>query len=265
MKTMKKFKKLGVILASATLLGAIALPVTNLNVHAEGERATVTEQQQAVKVEVRCIENGTGKLIKTYEDVFYPNEEGGGYVSYREIPGYTIVPGEEQQIVNVMFPRASFWYDPIPEPPATETPTTEPPATEIPTTEPPTTEPGTTVTPPASTTEPPATTQEPAPHTTTEPKTTVQTPKDGDQPKTEEPKVKDQPKVEPKVTEAPEPAAKQQIVKPKGGTVAQTAADTAASGLPQTGQKSGLKVLLAGLVVLVSAFFAAFKAGKKEN
>ena len=150
MKARKYLSLLTVAVLATATIGASAA-------HAENSAGGVTTNQvQAVSATVSCYENGTGRLISTYTDTFYPDADGYAYLTYREISGYTIVPGQEQQLVNTMYPRAEFWYDPIPPVITTEEPA--PPV--VTTVEPPV---ATTVAPPVVTTaEPPVvtTTQE---------------------------------------------------------------------------------------------------------
>ena len=183
MKARKYLSLLTVAVLATATIGASSAA------HAENSAGGVTTNQvQAVSATVSCYENGTGRLISTYTDTFYPDADGYAYLTYREISGYTIVPGQEQQLVNTMYPRAEFWYDPIQVTPpvvTTEDPippviTTEEPAPPVVTTvEPPV---ATTVAPPVVTTaEPPVvTTTQEQPATTQatteeEPTTTTQT------------------------------------------------------------------------------------------
>ena len=151
MKARKYLSLLTVAVLATATIGASSAA------HAENSAGGVTtSHQQAVSATVSCYENGTGRLISTYTDTFYPDADGYAYLTYREISGYTIVPGQEQQLVNTMYPRAEFWYDPIPPVITTEEPA--PPV--VTTVEPPV---ATTVAPPVVTTaEPPVvtTTQE---------------------------------------------------------------------------------------------------------
>ena len=298
MKAMKARKYLSLltvaVLATATIGASSAA-------HAENSAGGVTTNQvQAVSATVSCYENGTGRLISTYTDTFYPDADGYAYLTYREISGYTIVPGQEQQLVNTMYPRAEFWYDPIQvtppvvttaEPPVVTTTQEQPATTQATTEEEPTTtannggntqttttEPITTTTDDGgnggttttqTTTEPVVTTANNggggAQNTTQEPKTTVQAPKSGDKPKVNQPKTdapkKDQPKAEPKATEAPAPA--KQTVKPNGVAVAKTAADTAASGL--TNSKSSVVGYLAAMLMAVVGFVLLLGYNPKEE
>lgn len=167
MKAMKARKYLSLltvaVLATATIGASSAA-------HAENSAGGVTtnQVQQAVSATVSCYENGTGRLISTYTDTFYPDADGYAYLTYREISGYTIVPGQEQQLVNTMYPRAEFWYDPIQVTPPVVT--TEDPIPPVITTEEPAPPVVTTVEPPVATTVAPpvVTTAEPPVVTTTQ-------------------------------------------------------------------------------------------------
>ena len=261
MKARKYLSLLTVAVLATATIGASSAA------HAENSAGGVTTNQvQAVSATVSCYENGTGRLISTYTDTFYPDADGYAYLTYREISGYTIVPGQEQQLVNTMYPRAEFWYDPIQVTPPVVT--TEDPIPPVITTEEPAPPVVTTVEPPVATTVAPpvVTTAEPPVVTTTqEPKTTVQAPKSGDKPKVNQPKTdapkKDQPKAEPKATEAPAPA--KQTVKPNGVAVAKTAADTAASGL--TNSKSSVVGYLAAMLMAVVGFVLLLGYNPKEE
>ena len=295
MKARKYLSLLTVAVLATATIGASSAA------HAENSAGGVTTNQvQAVSATVSCYENGTGRLISTYTDTFYPDADGYAYLTYREISGYTIVPGQEQQLVNTMYPRAEFWYDPIQvtppvvttaEPPVVTTTQEQPATTQATTEEEPTTtannggntqttttEPITTTTDDGgnggttttqTTTEPVVTTANNggggAQNTTQEPKTTVQAPKSGDKPKVNQPKTdapkKDQPKAEPKATEAPAPA--KQTVKPNGVAVAKTAADTAASGL--TNSKSSVVGYLAAMLMAVVGFVLLLGYNPKEE
>ena len=162
MKARKYLSLLTVAVLATATIGASAA-------HAENSAGGVTTNQvQAVSATVSCYENGTGRLISTYTDTFYPDADGYAYLTYREISGYTIVPGQEQQLVNTMYPRAEFWYDPIQVTPPVVT--TEDPIPPVITTEEPAPPVVTTVEPPVATTVAPpvVTTAEPPVVTTTQ-------------------------------------------------------------------------------------------------